>query len=112
MTVLAVVAVGFGLALLTVGIVVLGRLDRRLARIESLLGERPAGLSLEDATLVAEAAARRAAAVPQIALPSALAAAESETQPASSSRLSGPRIKASGWAAGASETMRRLRQGA
>lgn len=111
MTVFAVIAGGLGLAVLCCCLVLLWQQRGRLARIETRLAEQPAGLSEADAMLVAEMAAELAATrATGPSLPPALnerGAGEVESR-----RRSETRIKASGWAAGASETMRRLRQGA
>ena len=112
MTVVTVVVMALALAMLAAGLVVLMAIHRRLDRLAAtvaVLAERPVGLSVDDADEVAELAARRAvASVPRASLLPALSVDQDDESP----RWSSPRIKAAGWAAGASETMRRLRQGA
>ncbi len=109
MTVFAVIVMSLALAMLAAGLALFIALQRRLAALEAALAERPVGLSVDDVELVAELAARRTAtAVRRASLLPALSADQDEAAP----RRSGPRIKAAGWAAGASETVRRLRQGA
>jgi len=111
MTVLALIAVALALAMLAAGLMLLIRLRRQLSRIEIAIAEQPVGLSAEDAASVAELAAQRtAASLRRATLLPALDVDDGDGE--CTPRLSGPRIKAAGWAAGAGETMRRLRQGA
>jgi hypothetical protein len=112
MTLFTVIVMLLALAMLAAGLVLAVRLQRRLASLEAIvatLAERPVGLSVDDAELVADLAAQRiSAAVQRASMLPALGVEPDDAAP----RLSAPRIKAAGWAAGASETMRRLRQGA
>lgn len=113
MTVFVVVATLGGLALVAAGVWLLVRARRQLVRIEALLADRPAGLSEPEAAVVAATAARLAAElVARPSLPPELTVGADHADAAPSPRRSATRIKASGWAAGAGETVRRLRQGA
>ncbi|MFV0306607.1 MAG: hypothetical protein ACK5OX_02550 [Desertimonas sp.] len=116
MNAFAVVATVIGLALLVAVTVELITLRRRVTALQRLVAERPPPLDAETSRqlmreVMGEATdqiVRAVVPVPEpLALPTRAATGDAGHRP-----LSGPRIKASSWVAGASETVRRLREGA
>lgn len=108
MIALAVIGAVVALAVLIAMLVVLVGLRRQLDEVSSQLAARPVGLSGDDAATLAEHAAW--AAVRADRLPPMLSPPSSSDR--AGARPSVSRIKVAGWAAGATETARRLRRGA
>lgn len=114
MSAFVVVAASLGLALLVLIVIELVTIRRRMTAVQRLLADRAAPPDVETLAMVAEEAARVAVqdvAAARMGGPPALPAPTTGDTTASRS-MSPSRIKAAGWAAGATETMRRLREGA